>query len=167
MSDDFPDLSDLTGLLERLIQQGLVVHSPRNPWWEGVPGLDRHAVLHTDPDSRPLDVIRFLARCSALACGIRVFGPEVATTERVKWLKNQPDAPFMVIREWYYFLAAAESETDAAVRRLTLLRLCNAGVDPHLILGTLEVLCEAAPYEPFTEPEAGEDIPPYTTKEKR
>lgn len=118
-------------------------------WWEGVPGLDRSVPIHVDQGRPPLDLIRYLARCTAIACGIHVFGPDVGTQERLKYLLGKKGSPAQIIRDWYYWLAAAESEIDAATRRMTLRILSSQpGLEPGGILHTAEILCEAAPYEP-------------------
>lgn len=119
-------------------EAGTVTLVPPEPWWKDLHGLD---------PARPVRDVRLAARFAVIHCVIRVFGEGVMTGENIGYLVKTK-APFVIcMRAWYRWLAAAEDEADAVVRRVTLRELCDVVGDPRAILPTALALCGAIPHD--------------------
>lgn len=80
------------------------------PWWAGAYGLD--PVI-------PVDDWAAAAQCTAMACGVHVFGVEAGRDER--WLPRKASP----ITRWFAWLAGAVDRPDATRRRLALRLICE------------------------------------------
>lgn len=129
----------MTSLLERITgtaePEETPVTTPRPrppasavPWWAGVYGLD---------PAIPVDDWAVAARCTAMACAVRVHG--IDAPYRAGLFKSSPAA------KWHEWLWRATNPVDAAERRLALRLVCDqAGtVDPDHVLQVAQDLLAA------------------------